>query len=76
MKTTELKQKLIRKLDNLEESQMEELYGLVVNWLNGKQEVEEWALLSEPQKQGIVEAIEEIDAGYGLAHADVVNEIR
>lgn len=76
MKTTELKQKLIRKLENLEESQMEELYGLVLNWLNGKKEVEEWALLSEPEKQGIIEAIEEIDSGYGQSHADVVNEMR
>ena len=76
MKTTELKQKLIRKLENLEESQMEELYGLVVNWLNGKKEVEEWALLSESQKKGIIDAIEEIDSGYGQAHSDVVNEMR
>jgi len=76
MITTELKQELIRKLDNLEESQMEELYGLVVNWLNGKKEVEEWALLTEPQKKGIIDAIEEIDAGHGQAHADVVNEMR
>lgn len=76
MKTTELKQKLFRKLDNLEEGQMEELYGLVQNWLNGKKEVEEWALLSEPQKQGIIDAIEEIDAGYGQSHSDVVNEMR
>ena len=57
MKTTELKQKLFRKLDNLEENQMEKLYGLVVSWLNGKKEVEEWTLLSEPEKQGIIEAI-------------------
>ena len=76
MKTTELKQKLIRKFDNLEESQMEELYGLVVNWLRGKKEVEEWALLSETKKQGIIDAIGEIDTGCGQARADVVNEMR
>lgn len=75
MKTNELKQKLIRILDNLEKSQMEELYGLVVNWLRGKKEVEEWTLLSEIQKQGIIDAIEEIDSGQGQAHSDVVNEM-
>jgi hypothetical protein len=76
MKTTNLKQKLIRKLDNLDESQMEELYGLVVNWLNGKKELKEWILLSDSQKQGIMDAIEEIDSGFGRAHEDVVNEMR
>jgi hypothetical protein len=41
-----------------------------------KPKLKEWILLSDSQKKGIMDAIEEIDSGYGRGHADVVNEMR
>jgi len=36
----------------------------------------DWNELTEEQRQGIVEAIEEIDAGKGIPHAKVIANIR
>lgn len=55
---------------------MEELYGVFLNYINGKKDLGDWNELTEEQKKGIVEAIDEIDAGKGIPHSKVIASIR
>lgn len=76
MTVSELKLKLFRKVDSLEKNRLEEVYGLVMNYLNGQKDISDWDKLTEEQKQGIVDAIDEIDSGKGISHDEVMSKIR
>lgn len=76
MTVSELKLKIFRKVDSLEKSRLEEVYGLVMNYLNGQKDISDWDKLTEEQKQGIVNAIDEIDSGKGISHDKVMSKIR
>ncbi len=76
MTVSELKLKIFRKVDSLEKNHLEEVYGLVMNYLNGQRDISDWDKLTEEQKQGIVDAIEEIDSGKGTSHEKVMSRIR
>lgn len=76
MTVSDLKLKLFRQIDSLEKDRLEELYGVFSNYINGKKDMEDWNELTEEQKQGIVEAIDEIDAGKGIPHSNVMANIR
>ena len=67
MKTSEeLKNKIINQIDSLDDSILEEFYGLLTNFINSRKDINDWDLLSESQKQGIINAISEIDEGKGI----------
>ena len=76
MTVSDLKLKLFRQIDSLEKDRLEELYGVFLNYINGKKDLGDWNELTEEQKKGIVEAIEEIDAGKGIPHSKVIASIR
>lgn len=73
MTVSDLKLKLFRQIDSLEKNKLEEIYGVLTNYINGQKDISEWAKLSENQKHGIIDAIDEIDAGKGIMN-DVVTE--
>ena len=76
MTVSELKLRLFRQIDSLEKSKLEELYGVVTNYINGQKDLSEWDKLSDKQKQGIFDAIEEIKEGKGIANKEVMNKFR
>ncbi len=76
MTVSDLKLKLFRQIDSLEQSRLEELYGVILNYINGKKDMNDWNELTEEQKKGIEDAIDEIDAGSGIPHATVMANIR
>ncbi len=76
MTVSDLKLKLFRQIDSLEKDRLEELYGVFLNYINGKKDLGDWNELTEEQKKGIVEAIDEIDAGKGIPHSKVIASIR
>jgi len=76
MTVSDLKLKLFRQIDSLEKDRLEELYGVFLNYINGKKDMDDWNELNEEQKQGIVDAIDEIDAGKGIPHTKVMATIR
>lgn len=76
MTVSELKLKIFRQIDALDESRLEELHGILINYMNGQNEVGDWEKLSDSQKEGIYHAIDEIDAGKGIPHEHVIAEIR
>ena len=76
MTTSDIKLRLFRQIDSLEKSKLEELYGVVVNFMNGQKELTDWDTLTESQKSGIIDALEEIEEGKGISHQDVVSKYR
>ncbi|MFC1730072.1 hypothetical protein ACFL6I_07015 [candidate division KSB1 bacterium] len=76
MTVSELKLKIFRKIDSLEKNRLEELYGLLINYLNGQKDISDWEKLTKEQKQGILTAIEEVDSGKGIPHKKVISSIR
>lgn len=76
MKLSDLKLKLFRQIDSLEKDRLEELYGFLLNYINGQKDVEDWNILTEEQKQGLFDAIEEIESGKGIPNEDVFSKVR
>ncbi len=76
MTVSDLKLKIFRQIDALEKNRLEELYGVLLNYINGQKNFGEWDKLAEEQKQGLLDSIEEIDAGKGIPHSEVMARIR
>jgi hypothetical protein len=76
MNAAELKLWLFRKIDSLDRNKLEEIYGILTNYLNGQKALSDWTDLTDEQKQGIYDAIEELESGKGIPHEQVVSEIR
>ena len=75
MTVSDLKLKIFREIDSLERNRLEELYGVLKNFINGKKDISDWDRLTEEQKQGIIDAIEEIDSGKGIPNKEVMAKI-
>ena len=76
MTVSDLKLKIFRQIDSLEKSRLEEFYGLLLNYVNGKKDVSDWDKLTTAQKQGILDAIDEMDSQKGVAHEIVIDKFR
>ena len=76
MTVADLKLKIFREVDSLDRGRLEELYGVLLNFLNGKKDISNWDKLSDEQRQGILEAIDEIDKGEGISHDKVMAKMR
>ena len=76
MTVSDLKLKIFRQIDSLEKSRLEEFYGLLLNYVNGKKDISDWDKLSETQKQGILDAIDELDSKKGVSNKVVIDKFR
>ena len=76
MTVSDLKLKIFRQIDSLEKNRLEEFYGVLVNFINEKRDIEDWEQLTEEQKQGILDAIEELESGKGIPHEKVMENMR
>ena len=76
MTTSDLKLRIFRHIDSLDKNKLEELYGVLINYLNGQKDLSDWDKLSESQKLGIFNAIDEIDAGKGISNNAVIDKFR
>jgi len=76
MTVADLKLKIFRQVDSLQKNRLEEVYGLLINYIRGHKDIDDWDKLSEEQKQGILDAIEEIDKGKGIPHDKLMASIR
>jgi hypothetical protein len=76
MTVSELKLKLFRQIDTLDKSRLEEVYGVLTNYINGHRDISEWNKLSDNQRHGILNAIEEIESGKGLENKVVLDKFR
>jgi hypothetical protein len=76
MTVSELKLRLFRQIDTLDRSKLEEVYGVLTNYINGHKDVSEWDKLSENQRHGILKATEEIEEGKGISNRVVIDKFR
>jgi hypothetical protein len=76
MDASELKLKIFREIDSLEKNKLQEVYGYLQNFVRGEADLDEWDLLSSMQKQGILDAMEELDSGAGVSHEQVISKFR
>jgi len=76
MTVSDLKLKIFRQIDTLEKNRLEELYGVLMNFINGQKEPRDWEKLTEVQKNGIIDALDEIDSGKGIPNEKVMEDIR
>ena len=76
MTVSDLKLKIFRQIDSLEKNRLEEFYGLLMNYVNGKKDIYDWDKLSNTQKQGILDAIDELDSEKGVSNKLVIDKFR
>jgi len=67
---------LFREIDTLEKSKLEQLYGILLNFLNKDDDTEEWNSLSKTQKKGILDAIDEMDSSEGISNESLLDKYR
>jgi len=75
MTVSDLKLKIFRQIDSLEKNRLEELYGVLMNFINSQKEPVGWEKLTNEQQKGIIDAIDEIDSGKGIPHNKVRDDI-
>ncbi|MGO2103122.1 MAG: hypothetical protein ACTH5N_06225 [Psychroflexus halocasei] len=76
MNSAEIKIELFRKLDSLKGNQLEEAYGILLNYINGNKKIEDWQDLTQEQQDAIKLGIKQLDNGEGLEHKKVMSDIR
>ena len=76
MTVSDLKLKIFRQIDSLEKNRLEEFYGLLLNYINGKKDISDWEQLTSAQKQGLIDAMDQLDTGKGISHEDVIGKLR
>jgi len=76
MDTSELKLRIFREIDSLDQGKLQEVYGHIQNFLRGDKDLGDWESLSVVQKEGLKDAINDLDAGKGIVHEDVISKYR
>ena len=76
MTVSDLKLKIFRQIDSLEKNRLEEFYGVLLNYINGKKDISDWDKLSLAQKKGLMDAIDQLESGQGISHNDVIDNLR
>ena len=76
MDTSELKLRIFREIDSLEQGKLQEVYGYLQNILRSDKDLDDWDSMSAIQKDGILNAINDLDAGKGIVHEDVISKYR
>ena len=76
MNSAEIKIDLFRKLDSLKGKRLEEAYGILLNYINGKSEVDDWQNLTAEQQSAIRHGVEQLNNGQRKNHKDVMAEMR
>ena len=76
MTVSELKLRLFQQIDTLDKSKLEEVYGVLTNYINGQKDISDWSKLSDVQRLGILDAVEEVEAGKGISNNVILDKYR
>ncbi|HPS83139.1 MAG TPA: hypothetical protein PLA88_02405 [Bacteroidales bacterium] len=55
---------------------MDEVYGLLMNYFRGQKDIDDWDNLSDEQKQGIIDAVEQLEQGKNISHQKAMTKGR
>lgn len=76
MNIAELKLKFFRQIDGLDKDKLEEAYGVLLNYINSKDDLDEWNNLTVEQQKGIIDSIEQLDNNQGISHNEVMKKYK
>lgn len=76
MSTAELKLKFFRQIDLLDKQETEEAFGILLNYLHGKDDTNEWGKLTEEQQDGILEGVTQLNKQKGIPQKKVIEKYR
>jgi len=76
MTVSDLKLRIFRHIDSLEKSKLEEFYGLLMNYINGQKDITDWDKLTDNQKKGILDALDEVESDKVIPNKTVINKFR
>jgi hypothetical protein len=76
MNPAEIKIELFRKLDGLKDNKLNEVYGLLLNYINNEKDVSEWDSLSTEEKAALEQGIEQLNANKTTTHNQVLSAAR
>ena len=76
MNAADLKIKIFRQVDSLDNAKLEELYGVMLNFINSKKDSDEWIGVNVEEVKGIEAAITEFAEGKGIPNDQVISNLR
>jgi hypothetical protein len=76
MDDSEIKIKLFKQIDTLNNERLVELFGIVSNFINSTDNPDEWDNLTKIQRKGLKYGLAELDEGKGLEHSVVMEELK
>lgn len=76
MNIAELKLKFFRQIDGLDKDKLEEAYGVLLNYINSKDDLDEWNNLTVEQQKGIIDSIEQLEDNQRISHKIVMNKYK
>jgi len=74
--TADLKLKIFRQIDSLQKNRLDEVYGLLMNYFRSQKDIDDWDNLSDEQKQGIIDAVEQMTQEKNISHQKVMTKVR
>lgn len=76
MNSSDIKISLFRKIDMLQDDELERIHGELMNILNGIIDTTHWKGLSQAQQQGLKQAADSLNSGMGMVHEEVMEKYR
>ena len=76
MTTSEIKKKISEEIDILDKSTLEQVYHLLLEFLNKETTTDNWNSLSQKQQSGLLEAIDEMNSSNGLDHKTIIDKFK
>lgn len=70
----DLKLKIFQQVASLGNEQLEEIHGVLTNYIRGQMGIDRWDKLRELQQQGIIDAIKKIGGNKGSSHESVIEK--
>jgi hypothetical protein len=76
MNVAEIRTDLHEKIEHADSNQLKEIYGLLINYFNGQDSIEEWDTLTDSQKEAINEGLAQAEAGLGEPAEEFIKRLR
>jgi len=74
--TADLKLKIFRQPDSIQKNRLDKVYGLLMNCFRGQTDIDDRDNLSKEQRQGIIDAVEQMEQGKNISHQKVLRKVR
>lgn len=76
MNTSDKKIRLIKHIDSLDKNELDEFYGMYLNFVHTRNDMDNWNELTAEQKEGIKKGTYELDSDQGISNKQVMEELR